>query len=56
MKDVWVREPLLFFAQYNPFIIIAWVIGVPIMAIIAIVILVRQLNRPSKRLELAALS
>jgi len=54
MKDVWVREPLLFFAQYNPFIIIAWVIGVPIMAIMGIVILVRQLNRPLKRLELAA--
>lgn len=55
LKDVWVREPLLFFAQYNPFIIIAWIIGVPLMAIIAIVILVRQLNRPLKRLELAAL-
>ena len=25
LKDVWVREPLLFFAQYNPFIIIAWI-------------------------------
>lgn len=54
MKDVWVREPLLFFAQYNPFIIIAWLIGVPIIAIIAILTLVRQLNRPLKRLELAA--
>ncbi|PTQ91412.1 ATP-binding protein [Agitococcus lubricus] len=54
MKDVWIREPLVFFAQYNPFIIIAWVIGVPILAIIAIVTLVRQLNRPLKRLELAA--
>jgi len=54
MKDVWVREPLLFFAQYNPFIIIAWLIGVPLMAIVAILILVRQLNRPLKRLELAA--
>jgi two-component system osmolarity sensor histidine kinase EnvZ len=46
-KDVWVREPLLFFAQYNPFIIIAWIIGVPLMAITAIVILVRQLNSHS---------
>lgn len=55
LKDVWVREPLLFFAQYNPFIIIAWIIGVPLMAIAAIVTLVRQLNRPLKRLELAAL-
>ncbi|HET8732005.1 MAG TPA: ATP-binding protein [Moraxellaceae bacterium] len=55
IKEGWVREPLLFFAQYNPFIIIAWVIGVPLMALLAIVILVRQLNRPLKRLQLAAL-
>lgn len=55
MKDVWIREPLLFFAQYNPYIIIAWLIGVPLLSIIAIVVLVRQLNRPLKRLQLAAL-
>ncbi|MGH8491999.1 MAG: ATP-binding protein [Moraxellaceae bacterium] len=55
MEGVWVREPLLFFAQYNPYIIIAWLIGVPLLSIIAIVILVRQLNRPLKRLQLAAL-
>ncbi|MDP2226956.1 MAG: ATP-binding protein [Moraxellaceae bacterium] len=55
MKDVWVREPLLFFAQYNPLIIIAWLIGVPLLSLIAIVILVRQLNRPLRRLQLAAL-
>ncbi|HEX4870429.1 MAG TPA: ATP-binding protein [Moraxellaceae bacterium] len=55
IKGGWVREPLLFFAQYNPFIIIAWVIGVPLLALVAIVILVRQLNRPLKRLQLAAL-
>jgi two-component system osmolarity sensor histidine kinase EnvZ len=55
MQDVWVREPLLFFAQYNPFIIIAWVVGVPLLAISGIVILVKQLNRPLKRLQRAAL-
>lgn len=55
MKDVWVREPLQFVAQYNPYIIIAWIIGVPIMAIVAIVVLVKQLNRPLKRLQAAAL-
>lgn len=55
MKDVWVREPLLFFGQYNAFIIIAWVIGVPLLAMTAIVILVKQLNRPLKRLQYAAL-
>lgn len=55
LKHVWIRESLLFFAQYNPYIIIAWIIGVPLMTLIAIVVLVRQLNRPLKRLQLAAL-
>lgn len=55
LENVWVREPLQFFANYNPYIIIAWIIGVPLLSIIAIVILVRQLNRPLKRLQLAAL-
>lgn len=55
MKDVWIREPLLFFAQYNPWIIIAWLVGVPLLALVAIVVMVRQLNRPLKRLQLAAL-
>lgn len=55
MEGVWLQEPLLFFAQYNPYIIIAWLIGVPLLAVIAIVVLVRQLNRPLKRLQLAAL-
>ncbi len=55
LKDVWVREPLLFFAQYNAWLIIGWIIGVPLLALIAIIIMVRQLNRPLKRLQLAAL-
>lgn len=55
MKGAWIREPLVYFAQYDPYIIIGWVIGVPLLAIIAIVVLVRQLNRPLKRLQLAAL-
>jgi two-component system osmolarity sensor histidine kinase EnvZ len=55
MQGAWMSEPLLFFAQYNPYIIIAWIIGVPLLTLLAIVILVRQLNRPLKRLQLAAL-
>ena len=55
IPGAWIREPLNFFAQYNSFIIIAWVLGVPILTIFAVVTLVRQLNRPLKRLQLAAL-
>ncbi|PQA43638.1 ATP-binding protein [Amnimonas aquatica] len=52
---IWVREELSFIQQYSPGIIIGWVLGVPLLAIIAIVILARQLNRPLKRLQLAAI-
>lgn len=55
LGNVWIREPLVFYAQYSPIIIVAWVIGVPLLTVLAIVILVRQLNRPLKRLQLAAL-
>lgn len=55
MPDVWLKEPIRFFDQYNPYIIIGWVIGVPLLTIIAIIILVRQLNRPLRRLQIAAL-
>ncbi len=53
--DVWVREDLLFIDQYNPALILSWVIGVPLLTMIAIVVLARQLNRPLKRLQLAAI-
>lgn len=55
VEPMWVREELLFMQQYSPGIILGWVLGVPLLSIIAIVILARQLNRPLKRLQLAAI-
>lgn len=55
LKDKWIREPIVFFAEYNRFIIIAWLFGVPLLTIIGTVLLVGQLNRPLKRLANAAL-
>lgn len=52
---MWVSEELRFIQQYSPAIIIGWVLGVPLLSIMAIVVLVRQLNRPLKRLQLAAI-
>jgi len=52
---IWVSEELRFIQQYSPGIIIGWVLGVPLLSIIAIVVLARQLNRPLKRLQLAAI-
>ena len=54
-QPMWVREELLFMQQYSPGIILGWVLGVPLLSIIAIIILARQLNRPLKRLQLAAI-
>jgi two-component system osmolarity sensor histidine kinase EnvZ len=54
-KPMWVREELLFMQQYSPGIILGWVLGVPLLSIIAIITLARQLNRPLKRLQLAAI-
>lgn len=52
---MWVSEELVFIQQYSPGIIIGWVLGVPLLSILAIVVLARQLNRPLKRLQLAAI-
>lgn len=52
---MWVSEELRFIQQYSPGIIIGWVLGVPLLTIMAIVVLARQLNRPLKRLQLAAI-
>lgn len=54
-EPVWVREDLLFIDQYNPVLILAWGLGVPLLTLLAIVILARQLNRPLKRLQMAAI-
>lgn len=54
-QPIWVSEELVFIQQYSPGIIIGWVLGVPLLSILAIVVLARQLNRPLKRLQLAAI-
>lgn len=54
-EPAWVVEELSFIQQYSPIIIVGWVLGVPLLSLVAIVILARQLNRPLKRLQLAAI-
>jgi len=54
MKGNWVREPLKTYANYSPELIFGWLLGVPIIACIIILTLVRQLNRPLRRLQNAA--
>ncbi|OTG95621.1 ATP-binding protein [Acinetobacter sp. ANC 3832] len=54
MKGNWVREPLTTYANYSPELILAWLLGVPLIAAGIILTLVRQLNRPLRRLQNAA--
>ncbi|MDM1781322.1 ATP-binding protein [Acinetobacter sp. 10FS3-1] len=54
MDGNWVREPLKTYANYSPELIWGWLLGTPLIAGIIILILVRQLNRPLRRLQEAA--
>lgn len=54
MNGNWLKEPLTTYANYSTELIFAWLFGIPIIAFMIIVTLVRQLNRPLKRLQNAA--
>ena len=54
LGEVWVREPLVFYAEYSSELILAWLLGIPLLTSIITLILVRQLNRPLARLQHAA--
>ena len=54
MNGNWVQEPLKTYANYSPELILAWLLGVPLISAAIILTLVRQLNRPLRRLQNAA--
>ena len=54
MHGNWVREPLKTYANYSPELLIGWVVGVRLVSAIIILILIRQMNRPLRRLQNAA--
>ncbi|WP_297423358.1 ATP-binding protein [uncultured Acinetobacter sp.] len=54
MNGNWVREPLKTYANYSPELILVWLLGTPLIAAMIILTLVRQLNRPLRRLQNAA--
>ncbi|MFH7766772.1 ATP-binding protein [Acinetobacter sp. BSP-28] len=54
MNGHWVREPLKTYANYSPELIYGWLVGVPLIAAAIILTLIRQLNRPLRRLQDAA--
>ena len=54
MNGNWVREPLKTYTNYSVELIASWLFGVPILSSAIILILVRQMNRPLRRLQNAA--
>lgn len=56
LDSSWLKEPLHTYANYSPELLIGWVLGIPFLTMVIILTLVRQLNRPLKRLQLAATS
>lgn len=50
----WVEIPMKGLGRYDFWIVVAWIIGSPVLAIIATWLSVRQINRPLKRLQTAA--
>lgn len=54
MNGNWVREPLKTYTNYSVELIATWLFGVPILSSIIILTLVRQMNRPLRRLQNAA--
>ena len=54
MHGNWVREPLKTYANYSPELLVGWILGIPLLSAIIILILVRQMNRPLRRLQNAA--
>lgn len=52
--DIWIREPMMYYSQYSTGVIYGFLFGLPLLTIMTILVLVRGLNRPLKKLERAA--
>lgn len=53
--EFWLTEPVRFYAQYSTSTLLFFLLGIPFATLLTILFLVRQLNRPLKRLQKVAL-
>ncbi len=53
-NSFWIREPVVYYSQYSPSLLILFLFGLPILTLLTILLLVRQLNRPLRYLQRAA--
>lgn len=50
----WIRESVVYYSQYSPVLLILFLVGLPILTLLTIILLARQLNRPLRYLQRAA--
>ena len=50
----WIRESVVYYSQYSPVLLILFLCGLPILTLLTIILLARQLNRPLRYLQRAA--
>ncbi len=53
-QSFWIREPVVYYSQYSPSLLLLFLLGLPILTLVIIILLVRQLNRPLRYLQRAA--
>lgn len=53
-QSFWIREPVIYYSQYSPASLVLFLLGLPILTLLTIVLLARQLNRPLRHLQRAA--
>ena len=50
----WIRESVVYYSQYSPVLLFLFLFGLPILTLLTIILLARQLNRPLRHLQRAA--
>ncbi len=50
----WIREPVIYYSEYSPTLLLFFLLGIPILTLLTIILLARQLNRPLRKLQRAA--
>ncbi|MGM8887593.1 histidine kinase dimerization/phospho-acceptor domain-containing protein, partial [Psychrobacter sp. 1U2] len=53
-QSFWIREPVVYYSQYSPTLLALFLLGLPILTLLTIILLARQLNRPLRYLQRAA--
>lgn len=53
-QSFWIRESVVYYSQYSPTLLLLFLIGLPILTLLTIILLARQLNRPLRYLQRAA--